>query len=112
MRKPGFKFLVTSLFLIVALLGAGQAARAASAPMGLMTAIDVCGCCPVTCGGGTFVGCYNVLGMPPNAVTCVYSNSGGGPGCVSCLLTAKDDPGTVTLSSIFAGAPASVSTGK
>ena len=103
MKKPAFMCLVVSLALIVPLLGASKAAGAAveKAPYGALMAGGVCACCPQTCGGGTFIGCYNTINMPPNAVTCVYSNSGGGPGCVSCLNAAAADDTTVALNAIF-----------
>jgi len=105
MKKPTFLCLVVSLALIVPLLGASKAAGAAveKAPYGALMAGGVCACCPQTCGGGTFIGCYNTINMPPNAVTCVYSNSGGGPGCVSCLNAALDTT-EAALNAIFEGA--------
>jgi hypothetical protein len=108
MRKSGI--LVASLFLIAVVVGGGQAAwAAAESSTGALMAIDVCACCPATCGGGTLIGCYHVVGMPPNAVTCVYSNSGNGPGCVSCLLAGADTE-TAALNAIFeASSPAGAS---
>jgi hypothetical protein len=102
MKKPTFMCLLVSLVLIVPLLGASKAAGAAveKAPYGALKAGGVCACCPQTCGGGTFIGCYNTIDMPPNAVTCVYSNSGGGPGCVSCL-NATLDTTEAALNAIF-----------
>lgn len=52
----------------------------------------VCGCCPATCQGGTFIGCYNTIFMPPNAVTCVYVGADGKAfDCVSCINKAVAD---------------------
>lgn len=49
-------------------------------------AAGVCACCPATCGGGTFIGCYNTINMPPNAVTCVYADAdGNASACLSCI---------------------------
>ena len=46
----------------------------------------VCDCCPATCGGGRFYGCYNTVNMPPDAVTCVYTDAAGNLfSCVSCI---------------------------
>jgi hypothetical protein len=72
-------------------------------------AVDACGCCPATCGGGTFIGCYHTIAMPPNAVTCVYVDANGKAfDCVSCLLAAKD-PEIAALNAIFEPGPATAS---
>jgi hypothetical protein len=97
------KCAAVAVFLIMAVLSPGQAASAATAivPSGELLAIDVCGCCPATCGGGTLIGCYHTINMPPNAVTCVYSGKAGA--CVSCLLA---DPVKEAYNAIFGEAGA------
>jgi hypothetical protein len=97
------KCIVPAVFLIMAVLSPGQAALAATAtvPSGGLLAIDVCGCCPPTCGGGTLIGCFNTIDMPPNAVTCVYSGKVGA--CVNCLLA---DPVKEAYNAIFGEAGA------
>lgn len=108
MRSSLPKCLAMSLLLILAVVAATPVAHAAAAytPSGSDTglmAVDACGCCPKTCGGGTFIGCYHSISMPPNAVTCSYQDAKGNFfDCVSCLLAdpAKDAT-TVALNAIF-----------
>jgi len=103
MRSLLLKSLAISALLVMAVLGVGHAATAASPAL---LAVDACGCCPKTCLGGTFIGCYHTIYMPPNAVTCVYRDANGNAfDCVSCLLASKD-PATEALSAIFEPGPA------
>ncbi|HEX6898280.1 MAG TPA: hypothetical protein VF789_01140 [Thermoanaerobaculia bacterium] len=49
-------------------------------------AAGVCACCPAGPPGSVFVGCYNTVNMPPNAVTCVYEDANGNVfAWVSCI---------------------------
>ncbi|HEX4965753.1 MAG TPA: hypothetical protein VF173_33395 [Thermoanaerobaculia bacterium] len=100
------KCLVTSVFLALALLAAGHSASAAMAPTppGELLAVDACGCCPATCLGGTFIGCYHTIAMPPNAVTCVYIKDGKAFDCVSCLLASTTDTTEAAYNAIFGDA--------
>jgi hypothetical protein len=103
MRSLLPKSLAISMLLIMAALGVSHAMTAASP---VLLAVDACGCCPKTCLGGTFIGCYHHISMPPNAVTCVYQGADGQPfDCVSCLLADKN-PATDALSAIFEPGPA------
>jgi hypothetical protein len=97
-----------SVLLVLAVLGGGHAASAATASPtpGELLAVDVCSCCPATCGGGTLIGCYHTIDMPPNAVTCVYTKAGTKAfACVSCLLASTDiDATTAAYNAIFGDA--------
>lgn len=109
MRSSLPKCLALSLLLILAVVAATPVAHAAAAytPSGSDTglmAVDACGCCPKTCGGGTFIGCYHSISMPPNAVTCSYQDAKGKFfDCVSCFLadTTTTDATSAALNAIF-----------
>jgi hypothetical protein len=92
-----------SVLLILASFAVAHAASIDSSHT--LMAIDVCGCCPRTCGGGTLIGCYNTIDMPPNAVTCVYRDAAGNAfECVSCLHKANEIADA--LNAIFEPGPA------
>ena len=99
------KCLTMSILLVLAVLGAGHVASAdtESPAPGELFAVDVCSCCPATCGGGTLIGCYHTIDMPPNAVTCVYTKPGTRAfACVSCLLASTDiDDTAAAYNAIF-----------
>ncbi|MFL6235807.1 MAG: hypothetical protein ACJ76N_21940 [Thermoanaerobaculia bacterium] len=105
MRSLLVKSLAISVLLVMAAFAVGHAATAASPAL---LAVDACGCCPKTCLGGTFIGCYHTIYMPPNAVTCVYRDAAGNAfDCVSCLLAASDtDKTAAALNAIFEAGPA------
>lgn len=64
-------------------------AHSASFEATRVAAAGMCGCCPASCGGGTYYACYNTITMPGNAVTCSYKNSSGGEfDCLSCMSAA------------------------
>ncbi len=104
MRNPLPKCLALTVLLLMAAF-VGHAASVDSSHTFL--AAGLCSCCPATCGGGTYYGCYNTVDMPPNAVTCVYKDAAGKLfECVSCL-NASADTTTAALNAIFAPGPAS-----
>jgi len=97
-----------SLLLLLALCATTAVAQAEATytPSGSDTgflAVDACGCCPKTCLGLTFIGCYPHIGMPPNAVTCSYQDATGKFfDCVSCLLAdTTKDTASAALNAIF-----------
>jgi len=104
MRSSLPKYFALTVLLVMAAFAAAHAAPVAlSHPI---FPIDAdCSCCPQTCGGGTFLGCYD-LSTPPGAVTCVYKDAAGNVfDCVSCILD-RADPTAATLNAIFAPDPA------
>ena len=99
--NPFKKLAVVLALVALATLASGSTAMTATGATFYSAAAGaaggVCGCCPRTCQGGTFIGCYNTIFMPPNAVTCVYMAADGTAfDCVSCINKAVADPGNDT----------------
>ena len=93
--NPFRKLLVVLALVTVATLASSGAAFTVSTGMVYASApAGVCACCPASAPGGTFVGCYNTINMPPNAVTCVYEDANGNVfAYVSCINKAAADTG-------------------
>lgn len=85
-------FTISALTLFFA-FGLGRTAPAASATKLYTATASACSCCPKTCGGGTFWGCWSSPEHPDNAVTCIYQTSTGAHfNCLSCFRTVAEEP--------------------
>lgn len=87
--RPVQKLLIVSALAVIIAVGLSGPAPAASALVEVVGAAGVCGCCPATCAGGTYWGCWSSPEHPENGVTCIYLNSQQQHfNCLSCLNTA------------------------
>jgi hypothetical protein len=94
MKSMGKLFTISALTVFFA-FGLGRTAPAASSLKLSTGATAACSCCPSTCGGGTYFGCWSSVDHPDNAVTCIYTNSEGKHfNCVSCMRTTTEEPAT------------------
>lgn len=77
---------VLALVTVAILASSGAAFTAGTVYYQGAAAAGVCACCPAGPPGSTFVGCYNTINMPPNAVTCMYMDADGNVfSYVSCI---------------------------
>jgi hypothetical protein len=86
--NPFRKLVVVLALVTVATLASSGAAFTATGTVSYQadTAAGVCDCCPPGPPGTTFLGCYNTVNMPPDAVTCVYEDTDGNAfAYVSCF---------------------------
>ena len=87
--KPVHKLLAVSALAVLFAVGFGGSAPASSYRVEAVGAVSVCACCPATCSGGTYWGCWSSPDHPSEAVTCIYTSPAGKHfNCVSCLNTA------------------------
>lgn len=77
---------VLALVTVAILASSGAAFTAGTMYYEGAAAAGVCDCCPAGPPGSVYVGCYNTVNMPPNAVTCVYEDANGNVfAWVSCI---------------------------
>lgn len=92
MKSIGKLFTISALTVFFA-LGLGSTAPAASSMKLYIGATAACSCCPSSCGGGTYFGCWSSINHPDDAVTCIYTDSNGNHfNCLSCFRTAAEAP--------------------
>lgn len=87
--KPIWKLVAVSALAVCFAFGFGGSAMADSyMEFRAASAAGHCSCCPSSCGGGTYFGCWNSVDHPSNAVTCIYQGSQGHFNCLSCMVSA------------------------
>ena len=84
--RPIWKLLAISALVVSFAAGFGRSAPA-SAYMRFeaVGTSPLCGCCPESCGGGTYFGCWSSVDHPKDAVTCIYQANGKHFNCLSCI---------------------------
>lgn len=96
--KRIWKLLAISALVAIFAVGFGSSAPAdAYLRFEVVGQAGVCACCPQTCGGGTYFGCWSSVDHPDNAVTCIYQTPAGKHfNCLSCLNSTAAAEGSST----------------
>lgn len=88
--KPIWKLLAVSALTAFFAVGSGNTASTDSyLRYQVAGPSSLCGCCPQSCGGGTYVGCWSSVNHPDNAVTCIYASGSTHFNCLSCMVSAS-----------------------